>query len=131
MTVRRTASTITDTELDQLYNQLDTLRAVSRGYCPTCGRGDAAPTVTDWEQQKQRADQAEELLSIAHDTSNRSEAERTRAEAAIDRLRAIAAQWQASVRPGESHPAAHAILTALNKPAPTAAIRATHRQEQP
>jgi hypothetical protein len=38
-------------------NQLAELRAVARGYCPACGRGDAAPTVDDWEQQKQRADQ--------------------------------------------------------------------------
>jgi hypothetical protein len=35
------------------------LRQVARGYCPDCGRGDAAPTVDDWEQQKQRADTAE------------------------------------------------------------------------
>ncbi|MGW5582845.1 DUF6085 family protein [Streptomyces sp. NPDC003857] len=62
-------------ELDALA----ALRAVSRGYCPACGRGDAAPTVEDWEQQRQRADQAEDLLRVTHDTSNRSEAERARA----------------------------------------------------
>lgn len=38
-------------------DQLAALRAVARGYCPACGRDDAAPTVADWEQQKQRADQ--------------------------------------------------------------------------
>lgn len=38
---------------------LDALRAVARGYCPACGRGDAAPTVQDWEQQRQRAERAE------------------------------------------------------------------------
>jgi uncharacterized Zn finger protein (UPF0148 family) len=79
MTDRKTASTINDLELDQLYDQLDALQAVARGYCPTCGRGDAAPTVEDWEQQKQRADQVEDLLRIANDTSNKSEAERAQA----------------------------------------------------
>jgi hypothetical protein len=62
MTDRKTASTINDAELDALYAELAALRAVARGYCPACGRGDAAPSVTDWEQQKQRADQAEERL---------------------------------------------------------------------
>lgn len=32
-----------------------------------------------WREEKKRADQAEDLLRIAHDTSNRSEAERARA----------------------------------------------------
>lgn len=57
MTDRQTASTINDAQLDELYAELTALRQVARGYCPACGRGDAAPTVTDWEQQKQRADQ--------------------------------------------------------------------------
>ncbi|MFF4791884.1 hypothetical protein ACFY2M_19445 [Streptomyces sp. NPDC001276] len=39
------------------------------GYCPACGRGDAAPTADDWEQQRQRADTAEaalrEVLAVA------------------------------------------------------------------
>lgn len=56
---RPTASTITDAQLDALYDELGALREVARGYCPECGRGDAAPTVTDWEQQRQRAEQAE------------------------------------------------------------------------
>jgi hypothetical protein len=73
--------------LEQLYDDLDryeevqgemnerainqeralaALREVSRGYCPACGRGDAAPTVEHWERQKALADQAEELLRVAH-----------------------------------------------------------------
>lgn len=40
--------------------QLAALREVARGYCPACGRGDAAPSVADWEQQWDRADQAEQ-----------------------------------------------------------------------
>ncbi|MDX3835626.1 hypothetical protein [Streptomyces europaeiscabiei] len=43
--------------------QLEALQQIARGYCPDCGRGDAAPTVTDWEQQKQRADHAETELA--------------------------------------------------------------------
>lgn len=50
-------------EHQQLVTDLAALRAVARGYCPDCGRGDAAPTVTDWEQQKQRADRAETALA--------------------------------------------------------------------
>jgi hypothetical protein len=41
---------------------LAALRQVARDYCPACGRGDAAPTVADWEQQKTRADHAEATL---------------------------------------------------------------------
>ncbi|MFI1165609.1 hypothetical protein ACH4UM_18835 [Streptomyces sp. NPDC020801] len=86
MTDRPTASTITDQQLDDLYAQLAAFRQVARGYCPACGRGDAAPTVTDWENERERADQAEELLRIAHDTSNRSEAERARAVQRVERV---------------------------------------------
>lgn len=75
-------------EYQQLTADLATLRAVARGYCPACGRGDAAPTTADWEQQKQRADQAEELLRIAHETSNQSEAERARAVQRAEQLAA-------------------------------------------
>lgn len=79
MTHRIPLDHLTSDQYDALCNELAALRAVARGYCPACGRGDAAPTVADWEQQKQRADQAEELLCIAHDTSNKSETERARA----------------------------------------------------
>jgi len=53
---------VRDAVLDAIRPEMEmlaALRQVARGYCPACGRGDAAPTVTDWEQQKQRADQAE------------------------------------------------------------------------
>ena len=68
-----------DQRCDRYVAELAALREVARGYCPHCGRGDASPTAQQWEEQKQRADQVEELLRIAHDTSNRSEAERARA----------------------------------------------------
>ena len=85
--------------------ELAGLRAVARGYCPACGRGDAAPTVADWEQQRQRADQAEarvvdyEQRLTWHTTcaacarvlaSGIRETERAnRAEAALGRVRAL------------------------------------------
>lgn len=47
-----------------------------------------------------------------------------RAEAAIARVRTLAEQWQASVRPGEPHPAAQAVLAALKEPAAPAAAQA-------
>jgi hypothetical protein len=68
VTDRKTASTITDIELDQLYDQLAALREVSRGYCPHCGRGDCTPDVDAYEQQR---------------------AGRVRAEAALARTRAL------------------------------------------
>lgn len=61
--VPRLAAAVLD-ELQPELDQLDALRAVARGYCPACGRGDAAPTVTDWEQQKQRADRAEAQVRL-------------------------------------------------------------------
>jgi hypothetical protein len=86
---------VRDAVLDAIRPELDALaalRTVARGYCPHCGRGDAAPTVTDWEQQKQRADQVEELLHIAHETSNKSEAERARAVQRAERVEALLAE---------------------------------------
>lgn len=131
MTDRKTVSTITDLELTTLYDQLDALRAVARGYCPACGRGDAAPTVTDWEQQKRRADQAEELLDIAHDTSNKSEAERARATATIERVRHAVhiadtddrTDWQRGYRACTER-----ALAALDGEQPTPATTTTPRE---
>lgn len=59
MTDRPTIDQITSDQLDTLYDQLAALRQIARGYCPECGRGDAAPTVADWERERQRADTAE------------------------------------------------------------------------
>lgn len=67
MTDRIQLDAMTSDALDALYVQLDALRAVARGYCPACGRGDAAPTVEDWEREKQRADQAEADIAAVRD----------------------------------------------------------------
>lgn len=84
MTDRIPLDHLTDDQLNALYDQLDALRAVSRGYCSACGRGDAAPTIADWEHQRQRAVQAEErarkaeraanLLAYAHRRAEEAEA---------------------------------------------------------
>ncbi|MCG0069708.1 hypothetical protein L0F81_41765 [Streptomyces tricolor] len=132
MTDRRTASTITDTELDQLYAELTALREVARGYCPACGRGDASPTAQQWEDQRKRANQAEELLRIAHDTSNRAEAERARAEAAIARVRALHVNGYGLC---DECTGSHGVpwpcptIQALDQPAPPATTRATEPRE--
>ncbi|MEV7140738.1 hypothetical protein [Streptomyces tauricus] len=33
------------------------------GYCPSCGRGDVAPTADEYEQQRQRAEKAEAAIT--------------------------------------------------------------------
>lgn len=63
-----------DQRVEQLTSELAALRAVARGYCPACGRGDAAPTVADWEQQKQRANEAEQRLHRIADGHRRADA---------------------------------------------------------
>lgn len=96
MTDRKTLDQMTSDELDALHDQLDQLRAVARGYCPACGRGDAAPTVQDWEQQKQRGDEAETRLAHLQATSEaagrlltRTTDERDQLRAAITRVRQL------------------------------------------
>lgn len=107
------------------------------GERPTEQREQGAPV--DWQaiagqrerelkkvgEARHRAEQVEELLHIAHETSNTSEAARARAvqraeqaEAAIARVQALAEQWQAAMRPGETHPAAQQIHAALGQAAP-------------
>jgi predicted nucleic acid-binding Zn ribbon protein len=72
----------------------------------------------DRDAQFQRAEQLEELLRVAHETSNRSEAERARAveraeraEATVDRVRAESARIRAATRTWE--PVADRIDAAL------------------
>jgi hypothetical protein len=74
------------------------LRQVARGYCPDCGRGDAAPTVDDWEQQRQRADEAEGRLAHLQESSEavgryltRTVDERNQLRATLARAREAAA----------------------------------------
>ncbi|MEU9310903.1 hypothetical protein [Streptomyces sp. NPDC048256] len=59
-------ATAVQTKLQPEFDALDALRQVARGYCPACGRGDAAPTVEDFEQQRKRAEVAENRLRLAH-----------------------------------------------------------------
>jgi len=84
--------------LVKAQDELAALRQVARGYCPACGRGDAAPTVEDWEQQKQRADQAEaEVRRLRADIAGCRDQQWPQrlgyAEAALTRARALADRW--------------------------------------
>lgn len=104
MTDRKTASTINDAELDELYDDLDELRAVARGYCPACGRGDAAPTVEHWEEQRDRASQAEQQLRLTDamrqqnlDAAAAAVQRAERAEAALARIQALADEHPAGI----------------------------------
>lgn len=45
-----------DQERDRITAELAALKEISRGYCPECGRGDAAPSVEDWERERHRAE---------------------------------------------------------------------------
>lgn len=101
-------------ELRSELDALDALRAVARGYCPDCGRGDAAPTVEDWEQQRQRAEDAEGRLAHLQATSEaagilltRTTDERDQLRAATARVRALAAR----IRQGAPWTANHDDLT--------------------
>jgi hypothetical protein len=117
---------LTSDQYDTLCNELAALRAVARGYCPQCGRGDAAPTVTDWERDRKRA---EHCFLMNH------EKRLAHAEAAIERVRALEPYrmpilgersrgmqmgWDAALR---------AVQTALDAPtSATSATEATHHQ---
>lgn len=59
MTDRIPLDHLTSDALDALYDRVAELEQVARGYCPHCGRGDAAPTVEDWDRERKRAKQAE------------------------------------------------------------------------
>jgi hypothetical protein len=100
MTDRVRLDDLTSDQLDALYDQLEALRAVARGYCPACGRGDAAPTVEDWERERRRAETAETALAHLQATSEaagrlltRTADERDTLQAVVDRGRALADQW--------------------------------------
>lgn len=113
MTDRVPLDHLTSDQYDALCDQLDALRAVARGYCPQCGRRDAAPTTADWEAERQRADEAEqrlrnianglpradsiqaeigEMILQTHELRDQLRA----AEAALDRVRAAAAKLAAA-----------------------------------
>lgn len=123
MTDRHTVNTITSNALDRLYDELAALRTVARGYCPACGRGDAAPTVTHWEQQRDRADEAEHRLAHLQESSEaagrfltRTVDERNQLQATVDRAREGAA-WIRHNYPALTH-ANDRLATALDQPAP-------------
>lgn len=142
---------LTTTVCAELRPELDALaalRQVARGYCPRCGRGDAAPTVDDWEQQKGRADRAEAELrhyteAESADAAAGSYAHRAEhAEAAIIRVRNACDQLRraAVLADGQPHTdrergilqAVDRITRALDQPAARpAATQATDESCSP
>lgn len=108
------------TRLAEAEAQLAALRAVARGYCPNCGRGDAAPTVQDWERERQRADSAEEA-------SRRALAQRQQmAEAALARARAACDQLERAVINADGR-----LLTAYDRGVDTAIRRIRNALDTP
>lgn len=76
--------------IEALNEELAALRAVACGYCPHCGRGDAAPTVQHWEHQRQRADTAERERDTARQHAAAIAAQRDRLR---QRMTALADRW--------------------------------------
>jgi hypothetical protein len=79
-------------------DQLAALCQVACGYCPHCGRGDAAPTVDDWEQQRQRAEQAEAERDEARATNQRLNYRAQQLESELAAYRRAVAQWEINDR---------------------------------
>ncbi|MET9073906.1 hypothetical protein ABZX95_17400 [Streptomyces sp. NPDC004232] len=126
--VRRTLHGEQATKVADLERQLAALRAVARGYCPACGRGDAAPTVADWETERQNAafwlDQHKRARQSASDQRQRAK----NAEAAVARVHHYADRLEATAG-NEFDPLlaqiAAGIRAALDQPAPTTAAQAS------
>lgn len=74
---------LTSDQLDQLYDRLEGAEAARDRLFRSRDRQAARAA-----DLKKRADQAEDLLRVAHETSNRSEAERARMEQRVTELTA-------------------------------------------
>lgn len=79
-----------------------------------------------WREEKQRAEQAEDLLRIAHDTSNKSEAERARAVRRAERAKAAIARVRAAV-----HVADDEDITDWQRGYRACAVNAIHALDEP
>lgn len=71
-------------------DQLAALRAVARGYCPACGRGDCSPTADQWYKQQQRANKAEAERDTARQHAAAIAAQRDRLR---QRMNTLADRW--------------------------------------
>lgn len=73
--------------------ELAALRAVARGYCPACGRGDAAPTVEDWQRERDehgRLEIANQALNTAAlEAVERAERAEAELAATIDSMETV------------------------------------------
>ncbi|MER7813830.1 hypothetical protein [Streptomyces sp. NPDC096153] len=91
--------------------ELAVLRQVARGYCGACGRGDAAPTADQWNEQRQRADRAAAELSETRNALAMQEGIsadlRVESKARGDKLAGVSAECdriEAAVRANPKHP---------------------------
>ncbi|MBX9392242.1 hypothetical protein K4749_01175 [Streptomyces sp. TRM72054] len=139
MTDRHTVDTITSDQLDALYDQLEDDAAQHDRAMKTVSRERETYRAAWKEAQRmrakaeQRAEQAEELLRIAHGTSNRAEAERARAvqraeraETALVRVHHVAALIHAGAPwTANHHETAARIRAALAEPSSLAETEAT------
>ncbi|MDX2846438.1 hypothetical protein PV377_47355 [Streptomyces ipomoeae] len=138
MTDRIPLDHLTSDQYDQLCDELEALRQVARGYCPACGRGDAAPTIDDWQRERQRAEQAEaDVKRLRNDIAgcrNQQWPQRLgRTEKRLARVTALAERWVRSGPPPLGTPLARwwdkrlaELLAALDEPAPAATQATSH-----
>jgi hypothetical protein len=121
------------TRLAEAEAQLAALRTVARGYCPECGRGDAGPTVEQWERERQRAETAEKGLREAQwrrdDAERRVRVQRERAERAEAEAILLARTIAATSRQTVAQVLAD-VRAALDEPTPsTPAAQPDERQQ--
>ncbi|MFE9936354.1 hypothetical protein [Streptomyces hirsutus] len=115
---RYTASTITDEALDQMYRRIETLEHVAAG-----NKGHVQLIVPELERAEERATiyraawhSARRRARVTSDELTRRAPLTGQYAAALARVRALAERWQGAMRDGERHPAAVAVLAALDDP---------------
>jgi DNA repair exonuclease SbcCD ATPase subunit len=86
---------------------LAALRAVARGYCPHCGRGDAGITTDQWERERQRANEAEGRLAHLQASSEAAGRYLTRTVDEHNQLRAAIRRLATLIRAGAPWAANH------------------------
>lgn len=79
-------------------------------------RLDRDAALTELDALKRWCDNKTEAAEHWRTRMNEIADERDQLTAALESMRALAERWQAAMRPGDRHPAAHALLTALDGP---------------
>ncbi|MGA5424550.1 hypothetical protein [Streptomyces lavendulocolor] len=129
---QHTADTITSDALDRLYERLHKAERAANLLADAHQRAEQVEDLLRVAHETSNRSEAERALAVQraeHADAVTAETKRLmerrtktlreraeRAEAALDRVRDLAEQWQATVRPEEPHPAARAVLAALDEP---------------